>query len=265
MSPGSRQPVFAPRCPTRRILVAGVHRRGLSHDAIRPRPHPADALVPVDELRSRHSARDHLATLNRLDERRTGRRVHQLAVDCGYANKHFRTELPGVDHYDDNLAFGSSIPAPPPTPPNPLSCIGTPPPSTWPPPYAPRSASTATHHRPSALPEAVWRSHVQPTVGQPPHGRLRPPGRGTLTTPPPQHRRDLSRPYLPRRQRQPRHPILHRLPRPTRGTDPALTTLQPNPTPSPNTRRDNTGRDRQVLGYRNRIVCIPQVRGWNSR
>ncbi|MEV6363176.1 helix-turn-helix domain-containing protein [Nocardia asteroides] len=63
------------------------------------------ALTPVEELRRRRTARTHLATLNRLDELGAVGAYIDPLWNIVYANRCFRTRLPGVDAYDDNLAL----------------------------------------------------------------------------------------------------------------------------------------------------------------
>ncbi|MEV6222634.1 helix-turn-helix domain-containing protein [Nocardia fluminea] len=73
------------------------HRR----DLVRA-PVPLD---PVEELRTRLSDRDHLSTLSSLDERGfIGAYIDPL-WSLVHANKRFRSELPGIDYYDDNVSL----------------------------------------------------------------------------------------------------------------------------------------------------------------
>ncbi|MFE3318120.1 helix-turn-helix domain-containing protein [Nocardia sp. NPDC059195] len=62
-------------------------------------------LDPVEELRTRPSARDHLSTLSNLDERGLIGAYIDPLWSLVHANKRFRSELPGIDYYDDNVSL----------------------------------------------------------------------------------------------------------------------------------------------------------------
>lgn len=66
---------------------------------------PSVSLTPVEELRTHHSARERLSTLNGLDERGLVGAYIDPLWSLVHANKRFRSELPGIDRYDDNAAL----------------------------------------------------------------------------------------------------------------------------------------------------------------
>ncbi|MEV4204352.1 helix-turn-helix domain-containing protein [Nocardia salmonicida] len=66
---------------------------------------PSVSLTPVEELRTHHSARERLTKLNELDERGLVGAYIDPLWSLVHANKRFRSELPGIDRYDDNAAL----------------------------------------------------------------------------------------------------------------------------------------------------------------
>ncbi|MEV0538426.1 helix-turn-helix domain-containing protein [Nocardia salmonicida] len=62
-------------------------------------------LAPVEDLRARPSAGDHLSTLSRLDERGFAGAYIDPLWSLVHANKRFRSELPGIDRFDDSFAL----------------------------------------------------------------------------------------------------------------------------------------------------------------
>ncbi|MGW6120873.1 MmyB family transcriptional regulator [Nocardia sp. NPDC055165] len=78
-------------------MAQARHARDLALDPV--------PLAPLEELRARPSARDHLSTLRSLDERSLVGAYIDPLWSVVHANKRLRSELPGIDRYDDNIGL----------------------------------------------------------------------------------------------------------------------------------------------------------------
>lgn len=92
------QPVLEQMITTYGLNMAqATHTRDLAR--------PSAPLMPVEELRTCSSARGHRSTLKGLDERGVVGAYLDPLWNIVYANERTRTELPGIDDYDGNLAL----------------------------------------------------------------------------------------------------------------------------------------------------------------